>query len=76
MGNVTISLDDETLRRARRRALEEGTSVEALLREHLEAFAGGRPAREAAVETLLDLSHRAESRRGARNWTRDELHER
>lgn len=76
MANVTISFDDETLRRARRRALEEGTSLEALLREHLEAFAGGRPAREAAVATLLDLSHRAESRRGGRIWTRDELHER
>lgn len=76
MANLTISVDDETLQRARLRALEQGTSVNALLREHLEAFAGRRSAREAAVAALLDLSRRAESRRGARTWTRDELHER
>lgn len=76
MANLTITVDDETLQRARLRALEQGTSVNALLREQLEAFAGGRSAREAAVEALLDLSRRSESRRGGRTWTRDELHER
>jgi plasmid stability protein len=76
MANLTITIDEETLQRARLRALEQGTSVNALLREHLEAFAGGRPAREAAVAALLDLSRRTEGRRGGRTWTRDELHER
>jgi hypothetical protein len=76
MTNLTITIDEETLQRARLRALEQGTSVNALLREHLEAFAGGRSAREAAVAALLDLSRRAESRRGGHTWTRDELHER
>jgi plasmid stability protein len=36
MSNLTITIDEETLRRARIRALEQGTSVNALLRDYLE----------------------------------------
>lgn len=76
MANLTITTDEETLQRARLRALEQGTSVNALLRDYLEAFASGRSARESAMASLLELSRNAESRRGERTWTRDELHER
>jgi hypothetical protein len=76
MANLTITTDEDTLQRARLRALEQGTSVNALLRDYLEAFAGGRAAREAAVAALLDLSRHSGGRRGGRSWTRDELHER
>lgn len=75
MANLTITIDDELLRRARVRAVERGTSVNAVLREYLEAFAGSE-SRAGAVRALLDLSKRATSARGARDWTRDELHER
>ena len=37
MANLTITIDDELLRRARLRALEQGTSVNALLRDYLTA---------------------------------------
>ena len=35
MTNLTITVDDEVLRRARIRALEEGSSVNAVLRDYL-----------------------------------------
>jgi predicted HicB family RNase H-like nuclease len=35
--NLTITVDDEVLRRARIRALQQGTSVNVLLREFLES---------------------------------------
>ncbi len=76
MTNLTITIDEDTLQRARLRALEQGTSVNAVLREYLESFAGARSARQAAVDALLDMSSHASSRRGDRSWTRDELHER
>ena len=38
--NLTITVDDQVLKRARLRALQEGTSVNAVLRECLEAYAG------------------------------------
>ncbi|MDR1635316.1 MAG: hypothetical protein LBS27_10455, partial [Bifidobacteriaceae bacterium] len=41
MTNLTLSIDEPVLRRARIRALEEGTSVNALVREHLARYAAG-----------------------------------
>ena len=76
MANLTVTLDDEVLKRARIRALEQGTSVNAVIREYLEAYAGANPIRDQAMSHLLDLSRRAVSRRGGRRWTRDDLHER
>ena len=76
MANLTLALDDQLLQRARLRALEQGTSVNALLRDYLEAYAGAHRARQQAVSELLEMSIHAESRRGDRRWTRDELHDR
>jgi plasmid stability protein len=76
MANLTISVDDEVLKKARMRALEQGTSVNAVLREYLEAYAGVWQRQEEAIGNLLRLSLSAKSRRGGSKWTRDELHER
>ncbi len=76
MGNLTITVDDEALRMARIRALTQGTSVNAVLREYLEAYAGARSEQEEASRRLITLSRDAGSRRGDHRWTRDELYER
>ncbi len=77
MSNLTITIDSELLRRARIRALEHGTSVNALVRAYLEAFAGAEEAR-AAIGELVVIARTARSRSGARGrqWTREDLHER
>lgn len=76
MANLTITIDDEVLLRARMRALEQDTSVNALLRDYLEAFAATDARWNQAANEILRLSARARSGRGGRTWTRDELHER
>lgn len=76
MANLTITIDDQLLRRARMRALEQGTSVNALLRDYLVAYAGADDLRQRALTDLLELSAEATSRRGAATWSRDELHSR
>jgi plasmid stability protein len=76
MANLTITVEDEVLKRARLRATEQGTSVNAVLREYLEQYAGSRNAQEQALAKLLALSAKARSKRGRRTWTRDELHDR
>jgi hypothetical protein len=76
MANLTVTIDDDVLRRARIRAVQQDTSVNALLRDYLEAFAGAGDSRNQAADELLRLSARAHSGRGDRLWTRDELHER
>jgi plasmid stability protein len=76
MANLTITIDADLLRRARIRAAQEGTSVNAVLRAHMESWAGESARRAEAVASLLTRSSRARSARGGRRWTRDDLHER
>lgn len=76
MSNVTISVDDEVLKKARMRAIEQGTSVNAVLRGHLEAYAQVHADQLAFAEDLLRLSEASGARRGGRTWSRDELYER
>jgi hypothetical protein len=83
MANLTITIEDEVLRRARIRALERGTSVNAVLGEYLRVFAGEADAQARAVRSLIALAQESSRRgrprakaRGGRRWTRDELHER
>lgn len=77
MTNLTISVDDQVLRRARRRALEGGTSVNAVLGDYLARYAGANETAQAVGE-FLELAAAADARSGAggRTWTRDELHDR
>jgi plasmid stability protein len=75
MANLTIAIDDDLLRRARIRALEAGTSVNALLRDYLESYAGSdaMAKRRAIAATADALNYRST---GGHNWTRDDLHDR
>ena len=76
MANLTLSVDESLVRRARIRALEQGTSVNAVLRGMLEAYAGAQNEQAAAAADLVELSNASTSRRGGRSWGRDDLHER
>lgn len=76
MANVTLSIDEDLLRRARIRALEESTSVNALVRRYLQSYAGVSEA-EQAVEEVLELARRSGASSGpeGRAWTREGLYE-
>ena len=76
MANLTIAVPDDVLKTARKRAFEQGTSVNAILRDHLEQFAGVTPARRSAAQRILDLSKKSRSGGDGARWTRDELHDR
>lgn len=75
VSNVTITIDDDLLRRARIRALENRTSVNAVLREFLEAYVGANDRRIRAMEAVIQLSKRTRAGSGGARWTRDELHD-
>ena len=74
--NLTITVDDELLRRARIRALSQGTSVNAVLREFLESYAGS-DAEVAARSRLAELARSSTASSGpdGRSWRRGELYE-
>ena len=76
MANVTIVIEDSLLQRARVKAAQLGTSVNAVLRSQLQTWLGDSDHRSRAIADLLARSGRARSGRGERTWTRDELHER
>lgn len=76
MANLTITVPEEVLKSARRRALEQGTSVNAVLRDYLSQFAGTQSAQANAAKRVLELSRIARSGRGKSRWTREDLHER
>lgn len=54
--NLTLSIDEQTLRRARRVAATLGKSLNQLIREHLEELAGNSD-RGAVLEELRELRH-------------------
>ena len=76
VANLTITIDDELLRQARIRALDQGTSDNALLRDYLMAFAGAGDAQARALDDLLAVAAASTSRRGTATWSRDDLHSR
>jgi hypothetical protein len=77
MSNLTITVDDATLKKARLRALTEGISVNEVLRRYLESYTGVGAEQAAALDDLMDLSRRAKSRNArAKRWLREDLHER
>jgi hypothetical protein len=75
MANLTLSIDDELLQRAREAALRERTTVNALVREFLQRYADARRQRLAAIDALDAVAGRIESASTGR-WTREDLHER
>ena len=77
MTHLTIALEENLLEEARERARQQGTSVEEILRGYLQSYVDTQQERQReAIDALLDLSSKARSGSGGRNWTRDELHER
>lgn len=77
MTTVTISVDESVIERAHTRAVEQGTSVSAVLTAYLQQYAGTRE-QEAAVRRFSKMAEEscASSGTAGRTWTRDALHER
>jgi hypothetical protein len=74
--NVTITLDEDTLRAAKIAAARRGLSLSALLREEIERIAERDQRYEVARRAALDWMERGASLGPDRLPTRDELHDR
>lgn len=76
MTNLTITVDEQVLKNARILALQEGTSVNAILRQHLERYAGKNQQYQRATQDILKIAKTSEASSKGKRWTRDELYER
>lgn len=76
MKNITVSLDDETYRRARVRAAEFDTSVSALVRQFLIQMASDETETERLKREERALRATIETFRAGDRLARDEVHDR
>lgn len=72
--NLTLAIDDQVLERARERAKRLGTSVQEIVRRHLEEF-GGMGSSAAAADELLRLMQEQPGDSGGRRFERDDAYD-
>ena len=73
--NVTLSIDEKLLARARELAHERGTSVNQLIRDYLERITG-RSGPSNVMEQLERLWSEQSGRSGGWKWNREEVYDR
>lgn len=76
MKNVTLALDEATLREARRIAAGRSTTLNALIREFLQQLTERESRASKARRRIERLCRESTAEVGGRKWTREELHER
>lgn len=72
--NVTLSIDERTLARARQLAQQRGTSLNRMIRDYLEALTASDPAQ--AADELERLWNEEEGDSRGWKWNREEIYDR
>ena len=77
MANLTVTVPEQVLRTARIRALEQGTSVNAVVSDYLERYAGLSGTQE-GLAGFVELASRSAASSGGsgRTWRREDLYDR
>ena len=73
--NLTLSVDDDVVQKARRNAEAMGKSVNQLVREYIERLAGNSDL-DAAVTEFRELTRKAKGNSRGWKFNREEIHER
>ncbi len=76
MRNITLSVDEQVLAAVRRYASEQGSSVNALVREFLSGISRRQDRASEARKQVRKMSHTSSARIGTATWSRDDIHER
>lgn len=77
MANLTVTIDGRVLKRARIRAIEQGTSVNAVVSDYLQRYAGlGQT--ESGLSGFIELAAKSMASSGprGRTWRREDLYDR
>lgn len=75
MKNITLSADEQIIKRARAAAKMRGMSLNQMIRDYLEELASGSQT-DNEFQRLEELSKLAAGQRGGWKFDRDEIHER
>ena len=77
MSNITMTLDDEVIKKVKKIAVEKNTTLTGLVRDYLTRIARREDQRtEEAITQLTKIMSNPDLKVGEITWTRDELHER
>lgn len=76
MKNITLAVDEEVLATVRAYAARNNTTVNALVREHLERIARQEDKAAQARQRLVELSRESKGGLGDWKWNREELYDR
>jgi len=76
MTNLTISIDEAVVRQARVRAIQEGTSVSAKVRDFLAAYAQGAQSQQNAAQAFIDAARRSQANATGQRWHRNDAYDR
>ena len=74
--NLTLTVDDELLRAARKVAIDRNTSVNQLVRDYLAGLVREADQRQSALAQLDQIFRTTRVGVGRRTWKRQDLHER
>jgi hypothetical protein len=77
MSNITLSVDDELIRKVRKIAIDKNTTLTQMVRDFLASVAARDAAQRIRAVRQLEKSFEKFSRdMGKRDWNRENLHER
>ena len=75
--NITLSIDDEIVKKVRKIAVDNDTTLTAMVREYLTSVANSdAAARQEHVARLKESFQQVSRDMGVRDWTREDLHAR
>ncbi len=77
MSNITLSVDDEVIKKVRKVAIDKNTTLTAMVRDFLTSVSNrDTEEKREAVRKLRRSFSKLSRDMGRRKWTREELHER
>jgi post-segregation antitoxin (ccd killing protein) len=76
MKNITLSVEEDVLERARKVAADRHTTINALVRNYLRELAAQRENLNEALKRMNRLADEAGMEIGPVTWSRDDIHER
>jgi plasmid stability protein len=74
--NLTISIDEKVIRKARVRAINEGTSISARIRKFLAVYVEGENRQQSAARNFIASARRSKANRDGVAWARADAYDR
>jgi hypothetical protein len=76
MTNVTLSIDEEDLKQARVLALQQGSSLNAVIRHFVKSYIDDSKRYQQVTERIMQQAEDSQYYSEGKKWTREELYER